>query len=411
MTTELFEVVTPQVALERLFAHLTPLRQTERVPGEQAVGRVLAADLGAPERSPAFRRSVMDGYAVRAADTFGASESLPGYLTRAGEVPMGQAATMPVMPGTAMLIHTGGMLPPEADAVVMVEHTQPVDESTIEVTRPVAPGDNVVQPGEDVESGEMVLPAGHALRPQDVGALAGLGVTELAVVRRPVLAVLSSGDEVVPASERPGPGQVRDVNGTALMALARLAGAEPRGYGIAPDERPILEATATRAHRECDLLVISAGSSVSTRDLTAQVIESLGEPGILVHGVSVRPGKPTIIAVAAGKPVFGLPGNPVSALVIFDLLVAPAIRRLLGARGEPAVTTVRARLTRNIASATGRVDYVQARLVERDGEIWAEPVFGKSNLVFTMVRAAGMIRVPLDLAGLREGSWVDVRLF
>ncbi len=411
MTTELFDVVRPDHALERLWAYVTPSTDVDRVPVLDAVGRVVGAEIRAPEQSPAFRRSVMDGYAVRASDTFGASEGLPSFLGVRGEVPMGAAATQPLEVGTAQLIHTGGMLPPAANAVVMVEHTQMIGDESIEVVRPVAPGENVVQPGEDIAVGDVILAGGQVVRPQDAGALAALGILELDVRRRPRLAILASGDEVVPPSQAPAAGQVRDVNSTALAALARTLGAEPQTFGIAPDDPRVLTRMVTNALAASDLLVVSAGSSVSTRDLTATVLGSLGEPGVLVHGVAVKPGKPTIIAASAGKPLFGLPGNPVSALVIFDLLVAPVIRRLLGMRSDPAVPTVRAKLARNISSATGRVDYVQARLTEREGEMWAEPVFGKSNLIFTMSRASGMIRVPLDLAGLREGSWVDVRIF
>ncbi len=410
VTTELFEVVTPATALERLLAHLRPIEQRELVAGPEAVGRVLAADVRAPEASPAFRRSVMDGYAVRASDTFGATEGLPAFLPISGEVPMGAQAGDDLAPGDATLIHTGGMLPPGADAVVMVEFTQEVGDATIEVMRPVAPGENMVEAGEDVRQGDTVLSAGHRLRAHDVGALAALGVTHVEVTRRPRIGILSTGDEVIPADSTPDPGQVRDVNSTALAARARQTGAEPRVYGIAPDNRDALGALSRRAFEECDLTAISAGSSVSTRDLTAEAISALGKPGVLAHGVSVKPGKPTIVAVAEGKPIFGLPGNPVSALVIFEVLVAPTIQHLLGATTAPPVAHARARLARNIASAAGRVDFVQARLVEREGELWAEPEFGKSNLIFTMVRATGVIEVPLDLAGLREGAWVDVRL-
>ncbi|MBM4435678.1 MAG: molybdopterin molybdotransferase MoeA [Actinobacteria bacterium] len=411
MSTELFEVVTPEAALARLMVHVLPLGRTERVPIDLAAGRVAAVDVRAPEGLPAFARAAMDGFALGAVDTFGATEGLPTYVRIAGEVPMGAAPAEPVLPGTAWLIHTGGMLPPRADAVVMVEHTQRIDATNIEVLRPVAPGDNVVQPGEDVAPGSVVLPAGHLAQPHDAGALAALGITEVEVVQAPRLGIIASGDEVVPAHRTPGPGQVRDVNSTALTALARAAGAEPIRFGIAPDDRATLARTVVRAHAETDALVISAGSSVSARDLTAGVIAALGAPGILAHGISVKPGKPTIVAVAEGKPVFGLPGNPVSALVVFDLLVAPAIRRLLGMTDAPMPQRCQARLAHNIPSVTGRVDYVPARLVEREGNLWAEPIFGKSNLIFTMVRAHGLIQVPLDLGGLRAGTIVDVRLF
>jgi len=353
----------------------------------------------------------MDGYAVRAADTYGASEGLPAFLTVDGEVPMGAAAVQALRPGGAQLIHTGGMLPPQADAVVMVEYTQPVDESSIEVLRPAAPGQHVIQAGEDLAAGDVLLPAGHQLRAQDLGVLAALGITEIAAAVRPVVGVLSSGDEIVPADETPAPGQVRDVNATTLSALAKRAGAEVLEFGVAPDDRSQLERRTRAALHACDLVVISAGSSVSTRDMTADVIGSLGQPGVLTHGIAVKPGKPTIVALADGKPIFGLPGNPVSAMVVFGLVVVPTIRRLLGSSPAADPLRRRARLTRSLASQTGRIDFVPAVLQQRDNEWWAAPVLGPSNLIATLVRASGLIRIPLDAGGLAQGAWVDVEPF
>ena len=412
MTTDIFfQIVTPDEALARLFEHLAAAPRTGRIGLDVALGRVTAAPLISPEDSPAFARSAMDGYAVRAADTFGASEALPAFLTVDGEVPMGAAATRPLQPGAAQLIHTGGMLPPEADAVVMVEYTQPVDETSVEVLRPAAPGQHVIQAGEDLAAGDELLPAGHQLRAQDLGVLAALGITEIKAAIRPVVGVLSSGDEIVPAAAQPAPGQVRDVNATTLAALACQGGAEVREFGVAPDDRTELDRLARAALDACDLVVISAGSSVSTRDMTADVIASLGKPGVLAHGIAVKPGKPTIVAVADGKPVFGLPGNPVSAMVVFGLVVVPTIRRLLGATSPDKPPRRRARLSRSLASQTGRIDFVPAALQQRDDEWWATPVLGPSNLIATLVRSSGLIRIPLDAGGLPKGAWVDVEPF
>ncbi len=409
--TELFTVLTPPEAWRKLREHWQPQIIPEHVPTRDALDRVLAAPLAAPHDLPTFPRATVDGYAVRAADTYGASASLPAYLNLAGEVAMGQSAGVHLGVGQAVVVHTGGMIPPGADAVVMIEHTQVVDGQNIEVYRPVAVGENVIQVGEDVRAGQALFPAGHRLRPQDIGGLLALGLTRIEVARQPRVAILSQGDEVVPPEAKPGPGQVRDINSYTLAALARRAGGEPLlKWGILPDRLEALEAAARDAHAQADLVVFTAGSSVSVRDMTAQVIGGLGTPGILVHGVSVKPGKPTILAVCAGKPVFGLPGNPVSAMVIFQLFVAPAIALLLGAETPPE-RSVPARLARNIASQTGREDYVPVRLVQRDGATWAEPVFGKSNLIYTLVRADGLVQIPLDSNGLSEGERVEVRLF
>jgi molybdopterin molybdotransferase len=407
---ELFHVLTPVDALHVLHENLRPRVVAERVPLARALDRVLAQDLIAPLDLPDFARSTMDGFAVRAADTYGASEGLPAYLTLAGEVFMGTQADVTVGSGQAARIATGGMLPEGADAVVMVELTQEVDASTIEVVKPVAPGENVLQVGEDITSGAAILPRGHALRPQDLGGLAALGITEVAVARRLRVAIISSGDEVVPPDQTPKPGQIRDVNTSTLAALVERAGHEPLPLGVAPDVYEEIAALAQRGMEEADVVILSAGSSVSVRDMTAEVITSLGAPGILVHGVSLRPGKPTILAVADGKPVFGLPGNPVSCMVTFDLFVGPTLA-LLGGAEAPRRQTVSARLARNIASAAGREDWVQVRLEQRDGELWAVPVFGKSNLIYTLVRADGMVRVELDAGGLYEAALVPVILF
>jgi molybdopterin molybdotransferase len=413
----LFTVLTPRDAWARLTQHWQPHVRAERIPTEDALSRVLAADIVSPEDLPAFRRSTVDGYAVIATDTHGASPGLPALLTVIGEAPMGKRVDMPLRSGEAILVHTGSMLPDAADAVVMVEHTQTMSaphqsairnpQSTIEVMRPIAAGDNVLQVGEDARKGTTLYARGHRLRPQDIGGLMALGIVEVSVAVRPRVGILSTGDEVIPPSGKPTAGQVRDVNSYALAAQAQAARATPVRYGIVPDQRELLEAAARRAKAECEVVVLSAGSSVSARDMSAEVIHALGAPGVLAHGVSVKPGKPSIIAVCDGVPVFGLPGNPASAMVIFDLFAAPAIQALLGERPRRAIS-VRARLARNIPSTTGREDYVQVNLEERDGEVWATPIFGKSNLIYTLVRADGRVKVELDSNGIRAGEMVEV---
>jgi molybdopterin molybdotransferase len=365
--------------------------------------------LRSPSHLPTFRRSTMDGFAVRAADTFGASEGLPGYLKLVGDVLMGTAPSMVLGTGECTRIATGGMLPEGGDAVVMIEQTQEVS-STIEVLRAVAPGENVIQIGEDVKVGDLILERGHALRPQDVGGLVALGITRVCVARKLRVGIVSGGDELVDPELEPGPGQIRDINSYTLAALVRRAGHEPWLVGVVPDDLAVLTTAAEQAHVSTDLVILSAGSSVSTRDMTADVVDGLGRPGVLVHGVSLKPGKPTILGICSGKPVFGLPGNPVSCMVTFDLFVAPTLAHLSGARSEPR-RSVPARLARNIASATGREDYIQVRLERRDGILEAVPVFGKSNLIYTLIRADGMLRIPLDVGGLSAGAQVDVVLF
>jgi molybdopterin molybdotransferase len=410
-TTELFNVRTPGDALSTLLQALPRRVDAEVVSTEQALDRVLAEDIQAPGELPTFRRSTMDGFAVRAADTFGASEGLPAYLEVVDEVLMGHPPQRQLGIGECARIATGGMLPDDADAVVMVEQTQEVGPTTIEALRAVAPGENVVQIGEDIRQGEPILSHGHRLRAQDLGGLVALGITAVRVARRLRVGIVSGGDELVEPHLTPGPGQIRDINSYTLAALIRRDGHLPSLAGILPDEFEPLQAAARAALGDSDVVILSAGSSVSTRDMTARVVDSLGEPGVLVHGVSLKPGKPTILGLCAGKPVFGLPGNPVSCMVTYDLFVAPTLAQLSGADAPPR-RSVMARLTRNVASATGREDYVQVRLERREeGGLDAVPVFGKSNLIFSLIRADGMFKVPLDAGGLPTVATVEVVLF
>ena len=413
---EFFNVLPPDEARDLLFQHLTRMMPAETVLTAEAVGRVTAGHVYAPHALPSFRRSTMDGYAVKAADTYGASESLPAFLTVVGEVPMGEAAAVELGGGDAAIVHTGGMIPETADAVVQVELTQKMDERTefpheIEVLKAMAVGQNVLQVGEDVQEGEEILPAGHRLRPQDLGGLLALGITEVAVSRRPRVAILATGDEVVAPGQTTGPGEIRDINSYTVSGQAQQAGGVPVRGGIIPDDLEQMRAAAEEMLAENDMLVMSAGSSVSVRDMTVNVIDGLGEPGVLLHGVATRPGKPTIVGAVQGKPVLGLPGNPVSAMIQFDMFGVPAIYRLQGLQARPRRGNVWARLAQNLASETGREDYVPARLEDGEEALTAVPVFGKSNLIYTLVNADGLIKVPLNKGGVPAGEWVEVRLF
>jgi molybdopterin molybdotransferase len=387
-----------------------PTVATEKIALDEALGRVLAVDFQAEDDIPGFDRSTMDGYAVCATSTYGAGESNPAYLTVTGTIGMGQAPAMIVSAGQAARISTGGMLPPGADSVVMVEHTAPIDEQTIEVYRSVAPGQNVVTKDEDAAKGEILLRAGTRLRAQEIGLLAACGVARVAVFLPPAVGIISSGDEVVPIDAVPQSGQVRDVNSYTLAAQVRRCGARVRTYGIVGDRFDDLLATSQRALAENDMVLVSGGSSVGTRDLTVEVLAALPQSRILVHGVSISPGKPTILAQCAGKAFWGLPGHVTSAMVVFMVLVRPFISRVGGCTSDVPVC-VPARLTRNVASAQGRVDYVRVRLVVKDGERWAEPIMGASGLIRTMVAADGVLAVHMNSEGVEQGDSVDVMLF
>jgi len=411
-----FRVVPPAEAREAI-GRINSLG-SEFVPVESASGRVLAAALLVPGDLPTFDRAHMDGYAVRARDTFGASDSLPAYLKLSGVVEMGQAPKEPLPRGCAMRIATGGMLPEGADSVVMIEYTEEVAGGQVEVSRSVSPWEHVIRIGEDIAAGAEVLPAGRRLRPHDLGALTGVGILEVSVVRRPRLALIGTGDEIVDPRTEPAPGQVRNINQISLRAMAEAAGAEVLDFGICKDDPEAFASVLARALESADTVFVSGGSSVGVKDMTLDVIAGVPETELLFHGISVAPGKPTILAMTGNgserKAIVGLPGHPVSALVIFAVFGGPLVRILSGEAPALAFAPqnrTRAKLGRNIDSAPGREDYVRVRVVEGPQGMVAEPLPGKSAAIFSLVYADGYVVVDLHREGLEAGSEVDVILF
>lgn len=379
----------------------------EKIPVKQALNRVLAEDISAPHDIPGFDRSTMDGFAVRAASTFGASEGSPAYLTITGSIRMGQRPECTVGSGQAARIATGGMLPPGADSVVMLEHTDIVDETTIEVYRSVTPGQHVVGKDEDAAVGTVLLKPGCRIRPQELGVLAACGIRQVSVFRRPMVGIISTGDEVVAPDKTPEPGQVRDVNGYTLAGLVQQSGADSRHFGIVTDRYEALLERCREALAQTDLVLVSGGSSVGARDHTLDVLSALPDSRVLVHGVSIRPGKPAILAQCGSKAFWGLPGHVTSAMIVFIILVKPFLT-WIGGQETTTPVHIKARLSRNLASAQGRVDFVRVRLVHRDNDIWAEPILGGSGLIRTMVDADGLIRLDLNSEGADRGTVVDV---
>jgi molybdopterin molybdotransferase len=357
----------------------------------------------------------MDGYAVRAQDTFGASVGAPQYLDIKGEVPMGVTPSAGVGGGETLRVATGAMLPEGADAVVMIEYIAEHPDGTLEVRRAVAPGENVLKPGEDVARGEPLFLAGRRLRPQEIGLLAALGIERLVAYKKPRVVIISSGDEIVPLDGRPGPGQVRDSN--AYLAAAQVAewGGRPLLHGIIPDDFRALQISLTEALAVADLILISGGSSVGARDLTLSAIQDLPGAEVLVHGVALRPGKPTILAslgLGGKKPLLGLPGHPASAAVVMEVLGLPLLRRLSGLSDQsPWGRTEAALLSRNLAGASGREDYVRVRLRREDDVLWADPVLGPSGLLSPLVKSDGLVMIPLGVEGLFKAEKVTVQLF
>ena len=409
---EFLSLVSPEAALSLLFNHLDPVLRDEDTATERGLGKVTAENIISPQDLPEFRRSTVDGYAIMARDSHGASESLPAYLKLAGEVLMGNEPGFDLDDKECALIHTGGMLPKAANAVVMLEDTQVLDNGEIEIYRSVASGENLIEIGEDVPEGGTVIPKGTRLRPAEIGGLLALGITKIKTVIPPKFGIISSGDEVIQPDQKPKPGEVRDINSYTLGALISELGAEAIHYGIIPDNRENLREIIQIGLQECDHLIVTAGSSASSRDLTADVMNELGDPGVLVHGVSIKPGKPTIFALAGEKVMIGLPGNPVSALVIAYILVKPIIQAYLGLENRKFSASIPAKLTMNVPSQAGREDWIPVKLIEGKKEVFqAEPIFGRSNLIFLLAKADGLVKIPSPTTGLEAGAAVSVRLF
>lgn len=393
-----------------LLRRFPPLPE-EYVGIESALGRFLAGDVPARETLPPADRASMDGYAVRAADVFGASEGLPAYLDLAMDIPIGTVPEKKLPRAACARIVTGAFLPPGADAVVMVEYTADFGDGVVEIRRPLAPGDNVMLAGEDAVAGAVLLAAGTRLRPQEIGLLAAQGIVSVPVGAVPRVAVLSTGDELVPASATPSPGRIRDVNTPALVAMLRAHGAEATAFPIIPDDLARLTAALGQATAAFDLTLVSGGSSVGTRDLTVEAIRALGGD-ILAHGVAISPGKPTILASCGGSPCLGLPGQVTAAQIVMLVLGLPFVAHLSGdpAAFSPPAHVFPAELARNIASRQGREDHVRVRLEARPGlPPLAHPIPGKSGLMRTLVEADGIIAIPADVEGLERGAAVSVR--
>ncbi len=406
-----FTVKTIEEVLE-ILRDFSPVEE-ESLSLENALGYVTSREIQSPEDLPGFQRSSVDGYAVTAKDTFGATESLPVFLDVAGEVIMGESPGKKGSSGKAIRISTGGMVPRGADGVVMLEYCHSIDSDTIEVSRAISPLENVIQPDDDYKMGATVLPEGHYLRPQDIGLLAGLGIREVKVYRRPRVAIISTGDEIISIDRNPEPGQVRDINTYTLSAFCRIMGAEPVILGICRDNFSDLQNKVAEGLKAADTVWISGGSSVGARDITLKVVETFDDMELLVHGISISPGKPTIIARVGKKAVFGIPGHTASAMVVAEVFLNPFIRILTGRDFNDIYDRcyIDAELSRNIESASGRDDYIRIRLVKEDQKVIAIPVFGKSGLISTLVEANGLLRIHRNIEGLYQGDRVKVMPF
>lgn len=391
-----------------------PVLDTEKIILQDSGWRRLAREIVSGEDLPATDRSSMDGYAVISRDTFGASEANPAYLDLAFDVSIEDSPQVELIQGRCAGIVTGATLPPGADSVVMVEHVHDMGQGTIEVTRPVAPGENIMLRGEDIEKGETVLGPGQLITPRRMGILAALGREKLEVYRKPRVAIISTGDELVDISRKPGPGYIRDVNSYTLSQMLMDEGCKVDVSGIIPDEEKALEDAFNRALENNDVVLVSGGSSVGGRDYTVKAMSRIEGLEIQAHGLAISPGKPTIFARKGRQCVWGLPGQVTSAQVVMLALVIPFLEHLQGdpdpfAQREEFM--VHARLSRNLASRYGREDHVRVRLEKTGDQVMAVPVPGKSGLLKTLLEAHGLIRIPENCEGLLKDDEVMVRLF
>jgi molybdopterin molybdotransferase len=386
---------------------------SQTVPIRSAFNKVLARDIESSEDLPGFQRSTVDGYALAARDTFGASEGLPALFSMVGEVRMGEIPQFRLKRGECALIPTGGMLPEEADAVAMVEYSQRLEEGVVEITRPVSPLENVIRPDDDVKRGQVILQKGILLRPQDLGILACLGISHVEVFEKPKATIISTGEEIVDISQKPRAGQVRDINSYTLGGLCIKEGVEPIYLGIAGDTFEDLRSHVEKAISQADVVLLSGGSSIGVKDLTLDTFLSFEGVELVAHGISISPGKPTIFVKKGNKTLWGLPGHPVSAMIIFDVFLRYLFNKLKGLSDpdEEGSHFMEAELDRNVESVSGREDYIRVKLSRREGQVIATPILGKSGLISTMVEADGIVRIDMNTEGLYRGDKVKVRLF
>lgn len=406
---ELFKVISVENTYKMLEEEFQYNINSEIIHISSALGRIVYEDIVSHENVPSFRRSTVDGYAVKAKDVAGASETMPAMMEIKGEVVMGKEPKGSIqLPGEAIYIPTGGMIPEGADSMVMIEHTEKLDDTTLLVNKSSAYGDHVIDIGEDIKQGEIVVKKGAKLRPYEIGALSSIGITNVKVVKKPKVAIISTGDEVISPECNPNPGQVRNINSSLLHSLILENGGQPIDYGVIKDDFELLKDTVHKALEECEVLLVSGGSSVGKKDETINVINSFSNSKLLVHGISIKPGKPTIIARVDEKPIFGLPGHPLSCALIYKVIVKHYIDSLLQIdnTGEYGISVD---FGLNYHSAKGREEYLPVQLIKKEkNRLIAMPVFGKSGLITGFSKAWGIVKIEKNVEGLAEGEKVLV---
>lgn len=430
---KLLSVDTLSEALQKLdqyFQHIE--RKTEQVDLSDCAGRYLAEEVAADMDMPRFRRSVVDGYAVKASDTFGVSDSVPVFLNLTGSVEMGKACPTDIKAGECVYVPTGGMLPDSADAVVMVEYSEKLDDKTVVVYKPASPGGGMTGIGDDFAAGEVFYRKGHRVRAKDVGILAAIGKAKLLVYQSPGVTVFSTGDEIIPVTALPEPGQVRDINSHAIIAAVAEIGvkanveteSETQKNNIIKDDKESLQKSLQNGIRQSDIIILSGGSSAGDKDMTAKIIDLIGDPGVIVHGLAMKPGKPTIIGIAEGKAIFGLPGHPAAALMVLKALVIPFIQKYYFGAPESKIE-VQAVLTENVHAGEGRETFQLVALQKpireagnssegedhlQDKLLRAVPIHAKSGAISQLAKADGYVQISSLSEGINKGQLVNVIL-
>jgi molybdopterin molybdotransferase len=405
---ELFNLTSIMEAKRILQEVFKPQLKVEKVSLDEGMGRIAAQDIHAIEQVPNFSRSTKDGYALNAKDTHGASEALPGLLGLREEILMGKETTFTLDKGQSAYIPTGGMLPEGADAVLMIEYADLLSDDELLAFKEVASGENVVRKGEDVEVGDLLVPAGKRLRPQELGLLASQGIVEIPVFERFRVGILSTGNEIVAPETTPKMGEIRDVNSYILRGEVRSTGAVAKVYPVARDEYQHLYDLVAQAFAENHMVLISGGSSVGTRDYCLKVLMDLTGTEPLFHGIPLKPGKPALGATKDGKVLLGLPGHPVSSRTVFDVLAKPLLRTEADNLWQ---NTVQGVLTRNVPSEAGRDDHIKVQVRKENGEIVIHPLLGVSGIVSLLTEGDGEIIIPAGTEGFPEGKQVTVYLY
>ncbi len=398
-----------QEALDKLHSRWRPLIRTERVKLIEALGRVLGVDVESPMDLPPFHRSAVDGYAVKAEDTFNAGEENPVELRLAFKVPIGTLPKQVLNKGECAYVSTGSLLPPGSDAVVMLEYTH-VEDGKVKVYRPVTPGENMVRKGADVKKGSRILRKGVKLTPRRLGLLASIGLAEVEVFVKPRVAVISTGPELVEPGVHLVEGKIYDVNTTTLLSMAIEAGAEAKALGIVPDNLEELVEKLKEALQSFDLVLVSGGTSKGEVDLLPRAIASLSGAVMVAHGLAIKPGKPTLIALVEDKPIIGLPGNPTSAMLVFHVLVKPLIQEMAESSEEERTSFIEAKASVKIFSAKGRREFKFMKLEVKDGQLYAYPLPTGSEAVTTYASADGFIEIPEEVEFVEEGEKLLVKL-